>query len=176
MNDALEIIKNIVSNVIDIANDRHDQTVRLISLSNSQKTAFLRDLSNACLAILGGSLTILTIDRNIVHSMPLFLFGLALVSIAYLLTYISRRRLNNNLLDILAVLHTQRISLITAAKNLSAKPKDTDASKGLSNELTKTNIEFPSINKFYSFSDKYVGVLLLIGAVIAIAGLFFKFA
>lgn len=100
---------NIAGKAIEIADDRHDNTLRIMSSSIERKNSFLKDISNACLAILGTSITLLTVGQGLIESKTLLITGSAVIAATYVMTFICRRHLDNYLVDLTDFLHTQRL-------------------------------------------------------------------
>lgn len=171
-NELKAIYAQFGKNAIDLAEDRAKSMLRIVELHFQNRTGTLKDLFKVVLALLGGNLTVLTVNANVpglIKNPLLTTIGVLLLFLTGVYVFISQKRYGVHLENSNLKVNANRVQLITAAQNVIMNSLDERTQADFSNALNSLGKEkeIDTIPRVYEFSDTYAGVAVLIGAVLS---------
>lgn len=172
-NNHSNTIVDIANTSIKYANDRHDNTLRIVAEASKMKAGFHKDIATACLAALAGALTLLTVKPDLIGNQSVFLLGIGIVALAYVATFIARSYLNNYMIDITTKLFVEKMDIVNKAQAVINNTDDDEALEALSEELKAgSTFHAPKYDVFYHHLDTYIGHYALLGGILFVFGIF----
>lgn len=163
------------SRAILIAQEQAKEIEKVITTVTGNYSSYMRDLLATCLAAIGGGLTILTVKPDFIKTPFLFIFALLLLGLACVLTFICRRSVYYYGQEVTAFVQKQRVQISDAAMVVIDHPEDLTALDQLRSELKQVQKStLPTLAKVIDNGDVYIGIMALVGIIIAIIGLFFR--
>lgn len=135
------------------------------------RTGLLRDFASTGIALIGGVIAIFTVDKEIARTPEVLILGAVIIGIATICAFVLRRMQNEYLYEVLGILITERASILSASRAYSRNPDEANTEAFL--KSLEQN-EFPDRNSLKEFGDKYTGIVMLTGVIIAILGLFLQ--
>ncbi|HEX6258431.1 MAG TPA: hypothetical protein VFZ48_03050, partial [Candidatus Saccharimonadales bacterium] len=122
----------------------------------------------------GGALTVLTVDAlsTKIKIMPFFIIGMIIMTCACIFSFICRKAISEYLVELVIFINKQRVDLNTAALQFMKNGHDEKVSEALTVALRNTQSaeDIPTLSKVYEFSDRYIGIGILLGVSITLCG------
>ncbi|HVI69546.1 MAG TPA: hypothetical protein VM581_03750 [Magnetospirillaceae bacterium] len=149
--------------VIRLTSEYNGARTRLAVSTSQQRNSLLRDYSQTGLAILGGTLTIITVEPALVKTPTLMYVGAALTLISVIVAFISRHILSKYLKTFLADEAAYYFKVVNPAREVIRDPEDSGASKVLEHVAKNENVPNTKLSWLGEWGDRIVGAVLLGG-------------
>lgn len=170
--------KGQTNKALGILRDLHEKAFINLSAGISRRTAnrvsILKDYLTVSLALLGGSLTLLTVKPELVKTLGLLYFGAAIVIIETILNLITRRHLTRHEEKEIEKIHGVYLDAFSAMTKVDlAQDEQKDAELKTALEIKYGATKGPG--KFFNNADIYLGWILIAGTTCIVVALLVKF-